>query len=686
MSETILQPLIPPPGQFRESDSGMQTASVDTTPLSPLSTFGNTNIASLNVEAKRSAEGLKLHQDATGVLDAIQKETARSSNFGAHALATLAALNGNFGPAIALQEQKRKSKSIEQLTPALSKANELANSGRLQESTEFLQKVSANIADRAPEAQKVLQAAIEKISTKQYQFEQFKAYTKIMDENTPKNHPNRSIVNSFKIAADSNMPFTIDILKEIMANARPNVTVQDGVAQITSPVTGQTLSQPTEKFFDKKDLGGTVGLRLSSATGLLENQIVNSLQTGEPVTNSQGQVFTSQELQQLTTKAQGLELQKVLSAAVPMDPALASGLRAIGKTPEQIALGDLSKADIDAAETHNAQRARELSIYQRQAGLEVPAPQADKPAIAFNRETGQADPFMTISDAQRNRDKMALVEPEKFNKEIQPLYKLQNKLALLQELLPELPDINSPLARTSSWIAKKLNNIFGFDEKLIEQQTLQSALSTFIEDYANAKGISAQRIADMKAPLTSEKASKEGATVVLNQLNNLIKTDLDQYRTQPAQSALGPSTSSYSGFMQAIKGTEGSAVGAISPKGATGQFQVMPQTAAQYLTKLGKKPTDLKDEKVNADVAALHMADLEKLYPNRPDLAAAAYFSGTGNVDAKRGIIIDPTKSDGNLTTQQYVDRVMKRMKDQQAASVVAAKLPKRDEPLAIDW
>jgi len=86
---------------------------------------------------------------------------------------------------------------------------------------------------------------------------------------------------------------------------------------------------------------------------------------------------------------------------------------------------------------------------------------------------------------------------------------------------------------------------------------------------------------------------------------------------------------------------------AVSPKGAQGLMQLMPQTAARYQQK------DLFSPMANIDVGTRHLAVLIQRYPHDIRLALAAYNAGEHNVDRYQGI--PPFRE-----TQDYVKKVLK--------------------------
>lgn len=104
------------------------------------------------------------------------------------------------------------------------------------------------------------------------------------------------------------------------------------------------------------------------------------------------------------------------------------------------------------------------------------------------------------------------------------------------------------------------------------------------------------------------------------------------------------------GFVKSVMRAEsGFNPAAVSPKGATGLMQLMPDTARQ----LGVDPHDPRQ---NAEGGAQYLRELLARYEDQPDqvlLALAAYNAGPGAVEKYHGV--PPYRE-----TREYIVRVLK--------------------------
>jgi soluble lytic murein transglycosylase-like protein len=94
---------------------------------------------------------------------------------------------------------------------------------------------------------------------------------------------------------------------------------------------------------------------------------------------------------------------------------------------------------------------------------------------------------------------------------------------------------------------------------------------------------------------------------------------------------------------------------AVSPKGAMGMMQLMPDTAAQY------NVADPFDPEQNINAGVRYLKDLLTRYKGDVKLALAAYNAGPKRVDG------DPPAVPGIAETQDYVKRIMGEFDQTQA-------------------
>jgi soluble lytic murein transglycosylase-like protein len=81
---------------------------------------------------------------------------------------------------------------------------------------------------------------------------------------------------------------------------------------------------------------------------------------------------------------------------------------------------------------------------------------------------------------------------------------------------------------------------------------------------------------------------------------------------------------------------------AVSPKGAIGLMQVMPETAERYgLQGSARKSLEQKlaEPKTNIRLSARYLRDLSRMFPGQPELVIASYNAGEGAVQKYRNTV-----------------------------------------------
>ena len=102
---------------------------------------------------------------------------------------------------------------------------------------------------------------------------------------------------------------------------------------------------------------------------------------------------------------------------------------------------------------------------------------------------------------------------------------------------------------------------------------------------------------------------------------------------------------------------------AVSPKGAQGLMQLMPQTAAQ----LGV--TDPFDPRANVEAGTAYLNDLLNLYHDDPIKALAAYNAGTQRVQQYHGV--PPYRE-----TRTYIARIVRDFNAKKKAHMASTQVP----------
>lgn len=108
-----------------------------------------------------------------------------------------------------------------------------------------------------------------------------------------------------------------------------------------------------------------------------------------------------------------------------------------------------------------------------------------------------------------------------------------------------------------------------------------------------------------------------------------------------------------------IRHESGGRVDAISPKGARGLMQLMPDTAREVAAQLGIAYNDARlvnDGDYNRRLGSAYLGSMLDRYAGSEALALAAYNAGPGRVDQWLEVIGDPRN--GHLSEAEWVERI----------------------------
>jgi hypothetical protein len=174
------------------------------------------------------------------------------SSFLPKLIAGLAAAKGQFGPAIQLMEQERKTDLYKQFQDSITQAYRYANGGEFDKATEVTNNLIAAIGDRAPELLQVLQPINAKISERQLAFDQASTLYKLaklqVDKNLSegKQDPRADTVEALGVIlrGKDRSAFSSQMLEKIAQGLQVDTKINDqGVAKQTTSGSTQIAQQ-----------------------------------------------------------------------------------------------------------------------------------------------------------------------------------------------------------------------------------------------------------------------------------------------------------------------------------------------------------------------------------------------------------------------------------------------------------
>lgn len=623
-------------------------------------------------------------KDMASIAADVKKISGTAPNFGHKLLATLAALNGQFGPAMSILEQQRLTKMGQSMYPIVAKINEMKVRGDYDGAAEALQQVAAGMGPQGQHFMPIIQKQLDDITARRDNLQHASALYQYANAKMTKDDPRQADVKAFGALVKSKVNIGPDAIKQFMHDIGLNIQNVDNQTLVTGQGSGITTGTPYPQVFDIKSVDPIARNTVSAELGITPETMMN-IKNGVPVPDPENIGYNTatyrRDLEKKLSAMSGFVASKDIAAAAPITPEYAQSLKAAGATNEQIATRTWTLEQGDAARLDQSRKLGQDELEKQKAQDKRPGSTQNPPVSYYDLKTGNLLPDVTREEFRLHLDTIGSQPTETYQKTILPLYRLRNKLDEFELMLPELPDSGNIVGRVNRYIEAKINNFLSTDAQLTDQSTLATVLSSAVDQYANSAGIPAARYQDLRRSTSTEFANKQEAAAAITRLKSLIAGEMTQYST-PGQLADGPTTPSYQHFAKVIGKYESGDNANVpnSTAGAVGKYQIIPDTAKKYLDDLKLREVDLLRPEVNQKVALMHMRDLEVLYPDRPDLAFAAYFSGSGNVDKDKGTIIDPSRRHKNPTTgklegptvQQYVDRAMAELKKQQAASTLA--------------
>lgn len=607
-------------------------------------------------------------------------------------LAFAAALSGNFAPAIALQEQQRKAKMSLQLFPVMNAVGKLETSGKHDEAAEALTNALAVAESKAPGLVPPLQMKLEQINKKRQAWNDLNTLTDIALTDMSKDHPDRGKWEALAKANKNRSAMSSEMVKEILPLLRPHIQTIEGATRITGQL-GGTQSIPLEPTFEGDVLKGNTGLFLAQmlpdvtpeqVTALLRGRsIVVEGQTIEPTPENQS------NLRSLITSAQSKAAQLVVGQGVQLPPEtqqqqIAAGVPAFNvaaRTPsEGMSTTEFIRNPITAA----------VQRLEQVAAAPITAKKADKgypnsigiTGISLDPATlGQRVDGLSFDDMEATNGKIVPFNSQIVDTQIRPAILAMQGLSRVEDLWNELGNPlepwNNVSVRVNRTISRWTGIPLGKDISLAEAAALsvrrgieevegtgpfKEVVAGLMKDFTTGNFANAETARETVRYLQSRLQERLRMYINENTLNQPeIQKRLGVVQQSSKQENITKLAQAYNvneKLALAVSSIEWSGTGPArdSSKGAVGDFQIIKGTAEQY----GFTEAQLRNKKLNPTIGMHILQDLQEEYPNRPDLQLAAYHSGKGNI--ANGRIINPNKSDGNITTKRYVEIGLGRM------------------------
>lgn len=524
------------PGTLR-SDGSMPTTPatvLDTLPEQQGFGINKDTVSQLQAIARTSAMESQQHTAALAALDKLS--SSGQTPVMQHVLSVMAALNGNFGPAQQIMEQKRKAAIGKSMFPVVAQVNRLKALGRYDEATQLAEDAATRVGPQAPEIVPILSKIAADISTKQIQLQQEKTLLGVLNDAVQKNDVNRKLVDSALKANKGGMVLGADHMGQLMAKLSPHIQVIDNQIIKTGLLTGETTSEPMKAYFDPASLKGTVPASVQGETRLTLDQITNVLRDGPPING-----WTKEALQNVISKYQARQAQFEVGGQVPLTPEYnAALLRVPGMTPARIAARDITPDEAEAAR-----------LEQQNAGIVL----AEAPVLAANRVDatkiatsgytvlnvnpehlafGRRQGLMTVDEMRANPDLYAV--PEKIASEkIEPALRASDGFNYLRRMYEAMatPSIDgtSGYSRWLSGARISLEKYLGISltPDTPAETVMKLIVDRSVEDLEKTQTVNNEVVQRLKAQLIGAFADPDAAIRAVDVMQERVRSDLNRY-------------------------------------------------------------------------------------------------------------------------------------------------------------
>lgn len=583
------------------------------------------------------------------------------------ALATLSALSGNFGPAITLTEQKRRTELEKTLRAPIADINSVMAKGDFAKAGEMTDDLISRVGGRSPEIATFLREQRKNILERQTTYNSFKNAVDYFKDVYPENDIRRPRIDAMSKLLARPSGITDKLVAHLISKMDdPHIQWINGVLRVTDPVTLNTIEKPGATMFEAPK--GYVGEQLQADTGMTSDAITNfmngkSVEVGGNVVESTPERRAA--LTQHIAKLQGIAAQLTYGQQIPMSPEQAQQYTVQGVSPlgiatrqgiqpgnAQAALQGSQQQGIALAQAGPLAQLQLNPAWAQQAGMAV----VDTDANNFGRET--AIPYNAM---QASGGRFVPIRQKIMDDNIRPNITALGNLTEVNKMfkLLGLDDYSSPLDRAVTAVNRVFSSYTGitFRPEDTAAKVAEVVARRALEQLGKTGTVSEREMGTLKKYVTGIAANPKGAKMAIQEFQDTAQRELklyiDKNKVDDFMSTLPGSTQGKVSseqheqvwlplaqrwgvdptLVRTVLSNEKSGDNSVSRSDAIGRFQVRVGTALPYLKALGKTEQDLFDPTVNAQVGLLHLAYLSDKYKGNVPQILAAYIGGEGAVN-----------------------------------------------------
>jgi hypothetical protein len=471
-------------------------------------------------------------------------------------LAWVAAAKGDFRGLTAIEEAKRRTALGKAIVPHIRKYNELANEGKLDEASQYLDTISSSFGARAQELVPYLTQMAGQLNERRKQVQSNTSRYEMLDSVVPKDHPYRPVIDALGRLAKSGKYISGDDLRQTLQHAAPHVQTFGTQTVTVEPLSGAMQSTPVPQLSTAASTDDFVGNTVASMNNITTPQLADVL-NGRTITDTAGNVIApgsaaAKKITKNFTDLQAIKPELELAKMIPLDPTKTfQAIKAVGRF--KTAMKDFSAGETDTIETGVMDwltKTKEAEIRATVESDPLATTKAGLVTIGLDPTSShylREIPPAALGDIQRSGGRIGTVRREVLDKEIkQSQYGLESL-----DLLPVLLEGNTPETRGDR-VAGGINRIvsarigYPLTKEVEVRQAAKSILNTAIEQVENAQvshlqGKDRTDIADLKKFAAGDfKTNDEllkAADYIRTRLNQIIERAIGGMQTATPRQA-----------------------------------------------------------------------------------------------------------------------------------------------------